>query len=216
MAAGLLACTPQDIQFAAGRLVNQRNPAQALSFAEVAAAAPPRPSVPGDDDKGLAFHVEFALPDNPYGFAAHIVAVEIDRNSGELRIIRYAAVHDCGRVVNPKLLEGQIYGAIAQGLGQALGEDLHYNADGQPLAGSFLDYPIPHASDIPTLRLAIMQTPSPTNPLGLKGAGELPTVASPVALTNAVMDALPALGRYHFDAPLTAEKIWLALQQTPL
>jgi carbon-monoxide dehydrogenase large subunit len=215
VAARLLECAPQDIQFESGQLVNQRNPAQALSFAEAAAAAQPHPSGIGEDDKGLAFHVEFALPDNPYGFAAHIVAVEIDRDSGALRIIRYAAVHDCGRVVNPKLLEGQIYGAIAQGLGQALGEDLHYSADGQPQAGSFLDYPIPHAGDIPTVRLAMMQTPSPTNPLGLKGAGELPTVASPVALTNAVMDALPKLDRHHFDAPLTTEKIWRALQQTP-
>lgn len=214
VAARLLECAPQDIQFEAGQLVNQRDPAQALSFAEVAAAAQPRVSGPGEADKGLAFHVEFALPDNPYGFAAHVVAVEIDRGSGELRIIRYAAVHDCGRVVNPMLLEGQIYGAIAQGLGQALGEDLHYDATGQPLAGSFLDYPIPRARDIPTLRLALMQTPSPTNPLGLKGIGELPTVASPVALTNAVMDALPELGSHHFDAPLTMEKIWRALRQT--
>jgi carbon-monoxide dehydrogenase large subunit len=210
-AARLLECEPQDILFQAGQLVNQRNPAQTMPFADVAHAAQPPQSVPGQDDSGLEFHVEFALPDNPYGFGAHVVVVEIDRDSGEFHILQYAAVHDCGRVVNPTLLEGQIYGAIAQGLGQALGEDLHYTPQGQPQAGTFLDYPIPHAKDIPSVKMAIMQIPSPTNPLGFKGVGELPTVASPVAPSNAIIDALPELGDYHFDAPMTTEKIWRAL-----
>ncbi len=210
-AARLLECAPQDIAFQAGQLVNQRNPAQTLSFPEVVAMAQSPEHLPEDGEGGLEFHVEFGLTDNPYGFGAHVAVVEIDRDSGELRIVRYAAVHDCGRVINPKLLEGQIYGAIAQGLGQALGEDMHYSPEGQPLAGTFLDYPIPHARDIPTVQMAIMQTPSPTNPLGLKGAGELPTVASPVALTNAVLDALSGLNVRDFDAPVTTEKIWRAL-----
>jgi carbon-monoxide dehydrogenase large subunit len=128
-------------------------------------------------------------------------------------VLRYVAVHDCGQVINPKLLEGQVYGAIAQGLGQALGEGMLYSPEGQPLTGSLLDYPLPRAKDMIELRTAIFETLSPTNPLGLKGIGELPTVACPVALVNAVVDALSGTTIQQLDAPLTPEKIWRALQE---
>jgi carbon-monoxide dehydrogenase large subunit len=159
--------------------------------------------------------VQFTLPENPFGFGAHVVVVEVDRDTGALRIVRYVAVHDCGRVINPKLLEGQVYGAIAQGLGPALGEMMVYSPEGQPLTGTLLDYPIPHARDIPELRTAILETPSPTNPLGLKGVGELPTVACTVAVVNAALDALAGTSVRHLDAPLTAEKLWRVLQGMP-
>jgi carbon-monoxide dehydrogenase large subunit len=114
-------------------------------------------------------------------------------------------------VINPKLLEGQVYGAIAQGLGQALGEGMQYSEAGQPLTGSLLDYPLPHARDMLEIRVDTMPTLSPTNALGLKGIGELPTVACPVALVNAAVDALSGANAPHFDAPLTTEKLWRAL-----
>jgi carbon-monoxide dehydrogenase large subunit len=213
VAAHLLECAPQDIAFEAGQVYNRRGPEQTIPFAEVAAAAPRHASRPPETEAGLEFDVDYVLPDNPYGFGAHVAVVEVDRDSGEVYVLRYVAVHDCGRIVNPRLLEGQIYGAIAQGVGQALSEGMHYSPQGQPLTGSFMDYAIPHAGDMFPLRLDYLETLSPTNALGLKGVGELPTVASPVALVNAVCDALAGTGARHLDAPLTAARIWQAMRQ---
>jgi carbon-monoxide dehydrogenase large subunit len=204
VAAEHLGCPPQSIAFRDSQLVHTANPGQALSFQEAAAASA----------SGLECQVEFELPDNPFGFAAHVVVVELDPDTGAMRFLRYAAVHDSGRIINPKLLEGQVYGAIAQGLGQALGESMYYSDDGQPLSGSFLDYVMPRAKHTLPLLAETLETPSPTNPLGLKGVGELPTVACPVAVVNAVVDALSHTRVRHLDAPLTHEKIWRALQQT--
>jgi carbon-monoxide dehydrogenase large subunit len=166
-------------------------------------------------EPGLECLVSFMLPENPFGFAAHIVVVEVDRATGEVRFLRYAAVHDCGRVINPTLLAGQVHGAIAQGIGPALAEAMTYSPDGQPLTGTFLDYAVPSTADVPIMHLDLRQTPSPTNPLGVKGIGELPTVATPVAVANAVMDALAHCGIRHLDLPLTPEKIWCAMQRGP-
>jgi aerobic carbon-monoxide dehydrogenase large subunit len=195
-------CAPHDIDFRDGQLVNTQSPSQTLAFKAAAAAAA----------SGLECQVEFSLPDKPLGFAAHVVVVEIDPDTGALQLLRYAAVHDSGRIINPKLFEGQVYGAIAQGLGQALGEGMHYSADGQPLTGSFLDYVMPRAKTMLPLHAEAMETPSPTNPLGFKGVGELPTVACPVAVVNAVLDALSDTQVRHLDAPVTQEKIWQAMQ----
>jgi carbon-monoxide dehydrogenase large subunit len=203
VAAEHLDCTPQDIDFRDGQLVNTQRPTRRMAFETAAAAS----------SSGLECQVEFDLHDNPFGFAAHVVVVEIDPETGALRLLRYAAVHDSGRIINPKLFEGQVYGAIAQGLGQALGEGMHYSADGQPLTGSFLDYVMPRAKVLLPLHVETMETPSPTNPLGLKGVGELPTVACPVAVVNAVLDALSDTQVRHLDAPLTQEKIWRAMHQ---
>ena len=203
VAAEYLDCTPLDIAFQDGQLVNIRHPSTSMTFANAAAASA----------SGLECQVEFGLTDNPFGFAAHVVVVEIDPETGALRFLRYAAVHDSGRIINPKLFEGQVYGAIAQGLGQALGEGMFYSEEGQPLTGSFLDYVMPRAREILPLHAEAMETPSPTNPLGLKGVGELPTVACPVAVVNAVVDALRDTPVRHLDAPVTQEKIWQAMQQ---
>jgi carbon-monoxide dehydrogenase large subunit len=203
VAAEHLDCTPQDIDFRDGQLVNTQRPTRRMAFETAAAAS----------SSGVECQVEFDLHDNPFGFAAHVVVVEIDPETGALRLLRYAAVHDSGRIINPKLFEGQVYGAIAQGLGQALGEGMHYSADGQPLTGSFLDYVMPRAKVLLPLHVETMETPSPTNPLGLKGVGELPTVACPVAVVNAVLDALSDTQVRHLDAPLTQEKIWRAMHQ---
>ena len=210
LAAHLLDCWVEDVVFQEGKVYNDRNPAQVMTFAEVAAAQQ-RQELPPELAAGLEFPVDFTLPDNPYGFGVHVAVVEVDRDTGALKILRYVAVHDCGRVINPKLLEGQVYGAIAQGVGQALGEGMHYSEAGQPLTGSLLDYPLPHARDMLEIRTATMQTLSPTNALGLKGIGELPTVACPVALVNAAVDALSGANVQHLDAPLTTEKLWRAL-----
>ena len=141
-----------------------------------------------------------------------MVVVEVSRDSGEVNILRYAGVHDVGRILNPMLVEGQIHGGIAQGIGQALVEGAIYSEDGQPLSGSLLDYAIPRAAGMPDLILDTIEVPSPTNPLGAKGVGSVSTVPSPAAVSNAVMDALSGWGVRHLDTPLTAEKVWQAIQ----
>lgn len=213
LAAHLLDGQPDDLVFQEGVIAQAQHPERRLAFAEVAAAAYRRALLPPGMEEGLAFPVQFVLAHNPFGFGAHVVVVEIDRDTGALHILRYAAVHDCGRVINPKLLEGQVYGAIAQGLGQALGEQMVYGPDGQPLTASLPAYPLPRAVDTFRLITATRETPSPTNPLQLKGVGELPTVACAAAVVNAALDALSGTAVRHLDAPLTAHKLWQALHQ---
>ena len=168
--------------------------------------------LPPGEEPGLEFSATFTLENNAYSFGAHVAVVEVDPDFGTVRVVQYAAVHDCGRVINPRLLEGQVHGAIAQGLGQALGEAILYSPEGQPLNSTFMDYAMPAAGDFPEMKLDFQETPSPTNPLGVSGIGELPTVATPVAVTNAVVDALSRAGGRPIDAPLTREKVWQALR----
>jgi carbon-monoxide dehydrogenase large subunit len=140
-----------------------------------------------------------------------VVVVEVDRATGEVEIVRYVAVHDCGHIINPLLVRGQVHGGIVQGIGQALWEGMVYSPEGQPLTGSLLDYALPGAAGLPEMITDAIETPSPMNPLGIKGVGELPTVAAPAAVANAVLDALSVFGVRHIDTPLTAEKIWRAM-----
>ena len=163
-------------------------------------------------EPGLDFTGTHTLRASPYAFGAHVVVVEISRENGAVKILNYTAVHDAGRIINPMLAEGQVQGAIAQGLGQALVEGMIYSEDGQPLTGSLMDYALPRAENTPEFALDTLETPSPVTPNGVKGIGELPTLAAPVAIANAVMDALSHLGIRHIDTPLTPEKIWQALQ----
>ena len=212
IAGHILECSPEEIVFQDGRVYCGSDPERAMSFSEVATAAQDPASLPPGTEPGLVFEKIFEMPHNPYSFGAHIAVVEVDQDTGDLKILKYAAVHDCGPVVNPKLLEAQIQGALAQGLGQALSEGFPYDSEGQPVAGTFLDYAIPFAEDVPPFEMYSQETASPMTSLGVKGIGELPTVASPVALANAVMDALSATGIRRIDTPLTSEKIWQALQ----
>jgi aerobic carbon-monoxide dehydrogenase large subunit len=211
IASHLLQCPADNIAFQEGHLFNRRSPRQTMTFAEVAAAAYDERLLPPGVEEGLEFSGTYTLPGNPYAYGAHVAVVEVDRDSGEVGFLKYVAVHDCGRIINPKLVEGQMYGGIAQGIGQALTEGMVYTPEGQPLTGSLLDYAVPKAMALPDLILETMETPSPTNPMGVKGIGELPTVAAPVAIANAILDALSHIGVRHIDTPLTTEKIWRAL-----
>jgi carbon-monoxide dehydrogenase large subunit len=141
-----------------------------------------------------------------------VAVVEVAQETGAIRVLQYVAVHDAGRIMNPLLAAGQVHGGIAQGIGQALLEGMVYSPEGQPLTGTLLDYPLPRASTTPALTLDTLETLSPLTPMGAKGIGELPTLAAPVAIANAVMDALAHIGVRHIDTPLTPEKIWQALQ----
>jgi carbon-monoxide dehydrogenase large subunit len=143
---------------------------------------------------------------------AHVAEVEIDPDTGEVEILRYVAVDDCGRVINHVLLEGQLWGGIVQGIGQVLTEQCVYDSSGQLLTGSFMDYAMPRPEMITKAELYDHSVPSPTNPLGAKGAGEAGTTGAIPTLANAVIDALRPLGIHHLDFPYSAARVWSAIQ----
>jgi carbon-monoxide dehydrogenase large subunit len=140
--------------------------------------------------------------------------VEVEPQAGKIEIRKYIAVDDCGKVINPLLVDGQIQGGIVQGLGQALFEEVVYDENGQLLTGSLMNYALPRAADLPRLNLTRTETPTPVNPLGIKGIGEAGTIGSTPAAVNAVVDALAPFGVTHIDMPLTPQKIWGLCQQT--
>jgi len=212
LASQVLGCSTDDVGFGEGQVYNRNDSDNGMTIAQLTAAARERELLPGGDDTGLDFTGSFTLPRPAYSFAAHVVVVEVSRETGHVNFLNYAGVHDSGRIVNPMLVEGQIHGGIAQGIGQALTEGMAYNEDGQPLSASLMDYALPRAAHIPDLIMENIDTPSPTNPLGSKGVGSVSTVPSPVAVANAVLDALSSAGVRHIDTPLTPEKIWRAMR----
>ncbi|GIW35454.1 xanthine dehydrogenase family protein molybdopterin-binding subunit [Meiothermus sp.] len=204
IAAHLLEAAPEDID-----LLEQgwgvRGTDQSVSLEQVIATAFNPRKLPPGLEPGLEGHASFALKDANYPFGAHLAMVEVDPETGQISILRYIAVDDCGLVVNPLLFEGQQHGGIAQGIGQALYEGMRYDAEGQNLTASLLEYALPRADQIPWMEPHRHQTPSPTNPLGVKGVGEAGAIAATPAVVNAVLDAL---GLAHLDMPLTPEKVW--------
>jgi carbon-monoxide dehydrogenase large subunit len=142
-----------------------------------------------------------------------VAIVEVDPDTGSVALLQHVAVDDCGVVINPLLVEGQIHGGVAQALGQALYEEAFYDALGQPIVGSLADYPIPKATMMPPMMTLRTETPSPLNPLGAKGVGEAGTIGATPAVTNAVIDALAPFGVRHLDMPLVPQKIWTALRR---
>jgi carbon-monoxide dehydrogenase large subunit len=153
----------------------------------------------------------YDAPNVSWPFGTHVAIVEVDRDTGFVELKRYIAVDDVGRKINPMIVDGQIHGGIAQGVGQALWEAAVYNSDGQLLSGTMQDYALPRASWLPQLELDETVTPSPDNPLGVKGVGETGTIASTAAVANAVMNALAPLGIRHVDLPLTPPTVWRAI-----
>jgi carbon-monoxide dehydrogenase large subunit len=212
IASKLLNCPSADIVFQEGQVLNQLAPAETIAFVQLAATAYDAGSMPQGIDLGLDFENEYTLPQSPVSFGAHAVAVEVNQDTLAVKILRYVGVHDCGQIINPMIVEGQIQGGIAQGIGQALTEGIAYTDDGQPLTASLMDYPLPRAIQMPALTLDTINTISPTNPLGAKGIGSVSTVPSPAAVTNAVLNALSGTGVRHIDTPLTPEKLWRAVR----
>ena len=201
----------EDLCFQDRQIRSRHHPEHHVAFAHLAAAAYNRAQLPPGVALGLDFNRRHTLGTSPYAFATHVAVVEVAQETGAIRVLHYVAVHDAGRLMNPLLAAGQVHGGIAQGIGQALLEGMVYSPEGQPLTGTLLDYPLPRASTTPTFTLDTLETLSPLTPMGAKGIGELPTLAAPVAIANAVMDALAHVGVRHIDTPLTPEKIWQAL-----
>ena len=221
VAGQLLEAAPKDLVVEDGKVMVRGVPARAIELARLAQMVeeqpdliehePPNP-VNGVPIEGLAAWRDFNPSSATYSSGAHIAIVEVDSDTGDVRILRYVAVDDCGRVLNHYLAEAQVHGGLAQGIGQALYEEAVYDEDGQLLTGSLMDYALPIADQIPDFVTASVETPSPINPLGAKGVGEASCIAAPPAIVNAVLDALAPSGIKSIDMPLRSEKIWLLIQ----
>jgi carbon-monoxide dehydrogenase large subunit len=203
LAAHELEADERDIEVVPGQGVGVRGaPASVLSWAQLAAAA---------GAGGLAATHDFETPDSTYPFGAHVAVVEIDVETGLARLVRHIAVDDAGNLTSPRLAEGQIHGGIAQGVAQALFEEIAFDEDGNCVTGSLASYAIVSAADLPTFETERTQTPTPRNPLGAKGIGESGTIGSTPAVWNAVIDGLAHLGVTHVDMPATPQRVWQAI-----
>ncbi len=210
LAAHLLGTDEASLTFENGRFVGAPND-KSLTIQEVALAAHTAASIPEDFEPGLTATHFFEPKNFTFPSGTHICVVEIDKDTGELEIKRYIAVDDCGNQINPLLVQGQVHGGIAQGLAQALFEEVVYDENGQLLTGELMDYAVPKAHQLPHYELDHTVTPSPVNPLGAKGVGEAGTIGSTPAVANAVIDALAPFGVKHLDLPLRPEKLWRAM-----
>ena len=166
------------------------------------------------DERGEALHAQLDVPQDgaTFPFGAHVSVVEVDTETGRVEPLRHVAVDDCGRILNPAIVEGQQHGGIAQGISQALWEQFLYSEDGQPLTSTFADYQMPTAADTISFEASNTETPTPLNELGAKGIGESGTIGSTPAVQSAVVDALRHLGVRHIDIPCTPERVWRAVQ----
>jgi carbon-monoxide dehydrogenase large subunit len=207
-AAALLEAHPDDIVFENGTIGVKGAPAKAKAFAEVASYAYVPVPLPEGLEPGLSDEAFFEPANNTYPFGCHISMLEIDRETGEPKLLKLVAVDDAGNLVNPLIVEGQIHGGLAQGIGQAMIEEAVYNDAGQLVTGSFMDYAMPRATDFPRFEMHSTVTPTPVNPLGAKGVGEAGTLGSTPCIVNAAVDALSEFGVKHVDMMLRPEKLW--------
>jgi aerobic carbon-monoxide dehydrogenase large subunit len=212
IAAHLLEAAPGDVVREGGRYAVRGAAARGVTFADVAAAAYQPGRLPSGMELGLDAAATFALPGPVFPSGAYIAVVEVERETGGVRILALVAVDDAGRVVNPFLAEAQVVGAVAQGVGETLLEEAVFDEAGQPLATTFGDYAMPRAANSPAVHGEFVETLSPFNPLGAKGVGEAGSIATPPAVANAVMDALAPLRIRHLDLPLRPERLWRAIR----
>ncbi len=179
-----------------------------LTIQEIALAAHVAKEIPPDTEPGLSATYFFEPKNFTFPFGTHICVVEIDKETGETKIVRYVAVDDCGKVINPLLVDGQVHGGIVQSIGQALYEEVVYDEQGQLVTGELMDYAVPKASQVPWFETDRTETPSPVNPLGVKGVGEAGTIGATPAIVNAIVDALSPYGVKHVDMPVRPETVW--------
>lgn len=179
-----------------------------VTIQEIALAAHVAKEIPPDTEPGLSATYFFEPKNFTFPFGTHVCVVEIDKDTGETKIVRYIAVDDCGKVINPLLVDGQVHGGIVQSIGQALYEEVIYDEQGQLITGELMDYALPKASQMPWFETDRTETPTPVNPLGVKGVGEAGTIGATPAIVNAVVDALSPYGVKHLDMPVRPEKVW--------
>ncbi len=211
--AHLLEAAPEDIEVSGGKFSVRGSPEKGMSLAEVSGAAYIPENLPEGMEPGLE-ETTFYDPENfVYPFGAHACIVDVDADTGKVDVVRYVAVDDCGPAINPLLIEGQVHGGITHAIGQVLYERIHYDESGQLATGTFVDYCLPSAADLPSYETDRTETPSPTNSLGVKGVGEAGTIAGSPAVVNAVIDALRPLGVDFINMPLGSMHVWETIQQ---
>jgi aerobic carbon-monoxide dehydrogenase large subunit len=214
VAAEMLECAPADVVLAAGRAHVAGLPERGVALGDLSRAAVRSKTLLREARPGLQACGYFAPETVTFAFGAQACAVEVDVETGRVRILRYLAAHDCGRAINPMIVDGQLHGGLAGGIGTALMEDLVYDADGQLLTGSLMDYAIPAAADLPDFETRTLAFPSTRNDLGIKGVGESAIIAPPAAIANAVEDALASRGADVLEVPITPWRVWRALRKT--
>jgi carbon-monoxide dehydrogenase large subunit len=212
-AAHMFKVAEEDIIYDAGKVFVRDEPQKVKTFQEMALELWYSWNLPTGMEPTLDFTTFFDPPDFNFPFGTHIAVVEIDEQTGQIDLLRYIAVNDVGNVGNPLVVNGQIEGSIAHGIGQALMEQAIYDEQGKLLTDELLTYALPKATDVPVYELDRTVTPTPHNALGVKGAGEIATVPSTAAICNAICDALSDLGIKHIDMPVTAEKVWHAMRE---
>ena len=212
-AATLLEAAPGDVEIDDGKVFVRGAPGSAVDLARVVQASIPtfaRPGVASPDFEATAYH---HVPTVTYASAVHVAQVEVDVGTGGVKLLRYVVAHDCGRVINPPIVEGQVHGGVAQGVGGALFEEMVYDASGQLLTGSLMDYAVPKADDLPPIETIHLEFPSPRNPLGVKGLGEGGAISPPAAIANAIEDALAPFGVRVTETPVTPARIVALLRK---
>ncbi|MFE1883878.1 aerobic carbon-monoxide dehydrogenase large subunit [Streptomyces diastatochromogenes] len=216
VASAMLEVSPDDLEWEKGRWYVTGDPDQGRTMAEIALAAHSNLELP----EGVEGHLDATCVYNPpnltFPFGAYICVADVDADTGQVKVRRFVAVDDCGNRINPMIVEGQVHGGLADGLGMALMQVIAFDEDGNCLGGSFMDYLLPTSVECPSWELGETVTPSPHHPIGAKGVGESATVGSPAAVVNAVVDALKPLGVRHVDMPLTPAAVWRAAQGRPL
>ena len=213
LAAHLLEAAEADIEFDDGKFFVRGAPDQSKTIQDIALMANVAWNMPAGMEPGLEATAFYDPPNFSYPFGAHVAVVRVDPDNGHVVLERYLAVDDCGPQINPMIVEGQVHGGVVQGAGQALWEGAVYDDSGQLLTGSMLDYALPRAHLVPDIETLSTETPSPHNPLGVKGIGETGTIASTITIYNAVLDALKPLGVTKLDMPMTPERVWRAIHQ---
>ena len=215
LAARVLGVPDGDIDVEEGRASARGGNKPSLTFGELARMAQGMPgfSLAADQTPGLEHTAYFTPPQASYCNGTHVAEVEVDPMTGKVELIGYAVAHDSGRIINPLIVDGQVQGGVAHGIGNALFEWMKYDADAQPLTTSFQDYLLPAAPDVPSCRIEHVETPNPLNPLGVKGAGEGGTIPAPAAIVSAIEDALAPFGVHFAEMPLTPDRIVEALHK---
>ncbi|MDP9293390.1 MAG: xanthine dehydrogenase family protein molybdopterin-binding subunit [Actinomycetota bacterium] len=209
-----LEAAPEDIELGEGKFSVKGSPDKGMTLAEASGAAYIPENLPEGMEPGLE-ETSFYDPENfVFPFGAHACVVDVDAETGKIDIVRYFAVDDCGPAINPMLIDGQVHGGVVHGIGQALFERVHYDAEGQLVTGTFADYALPSAADVPNIETDRTETPSPVNSLGVKGVGEAGTIAASAAVTNAVIDALRPLGVSYINMPLSPMRVWEAIHES--
>lgn len=213
LAAHLLEAAEEDIQYEDGKFFVRGSPDQSKTIQDIALMANVAWNMPEGMEPGLEATTFYDPPNFSYPFGAHVAVVSVDADNGHIVLLRYVAVDDCGPQINPVIVEGQVQGGVVQGAGQALWEGVVYDDNGQLLTGSMMDYAVPKAHLLPNIEVLSTVTPSPHNPLGVKGIGETGSIASTVSIYNAVIDALRPLGVTRIEMPLSPQRVWQAIQQ---